>query len=65
MAGIVNVLARPTGLTRAFTRRHWALPQAYLLQAQIAAEHATAPTAAATNFARIATPYAHLGLLHG
>ncbi|MBX9719174.1 MAG: hypothetical protein K2X36_10090 [Microbacteriaceae bacterium] len=32
----------------------------YLLQAQIAAEHATAPTAAATNFARIATLYAHL-----
>ncbi|MBB5616926.1 RNA polymerase sigma factor [Microcella frigidaquae] len=35
-------------------------PGPYLLQAQIAAEHATAPTAAATNFARIATLYAHL-----
>ncbi len=30
-------------------------PGPYLLQAQIAAEHATAPTAAATNFAHIAT----------
>lgn len=37
-----------------------ATPGPYLLQAQIAAEHATAPTAAATNFARIATLYAHL-----
>ena len=35
-------------------------PGPHLLQAQIAAEHATAPTAAATNFARIATLYAHL-----
>ncbi|UTT62124.1 RNA polymerase sigma factor [Microcella humidisoli] len=35
-------------------------PGPYLLQAKIAAEHATAPTAAATNFARIATLYAHL-----
>lgn len=32
----------------------------YLLQAQIAAEHATAPTAEATNFARIADRYARL-----
>ncbi|MBX9718320.1 MAG: tetratricopeptide repeat protein [Microbacteriaceae bacterium] len=37
-----------------------ASPGPYLLQAQIAAEHATAPTAAATNFARIAALYAHL-----
>ncbi|MBX9470367.1 RNA polymerase sigma factor [Microcella sp.] len=37
-----------------------ATPGPYLLQAQIAAEHATAPTAASTNFARIATLYAHL-----
>ena len=36
------------------------LPGPYLLQAQIAAEYATAPTAAATNFARIATLDAHL-----
>ncbi|KRF31624.1 RNA polymerase subunit sigma-24 [Yonghaparkia sp. Soil809] len=35
-------------------------PGPYLLQAQIAAEHATAPTAAATDFARIAALYAHL-----
>ncbi|KQV25337.1 RNA polymerase subunit sigma-24 [Yonghaparkia sp. Root332] len=35
-------------------------PGPYLLQAQIAAEHANAPTAGATNFARIATLYAHL-----
>ncbi len=35
-------------------------PGPFLLQAQIAAEHATAPTAAATNFARIATLYARL-----
>ncbi len=35
-------------------------PGPYLLQALIAAEHATAPTAEATNFARIATLYAHL-----
>ena len=35
-------------------------PGPYLLQAQIAAEHATAPTTVATNFARIATLYAHL-----
>lgn len=37
-------------------RRH---PGPYLLQAQIAAEHATTPTAAATNFARIAALCAH------
>ncbi len=35
-------------------------PGPYLLQAEIAAEHATAPTAAATNFARITTLYTHL-----
>jgi RNA polymerase sigma-70 factor (ECF subfamily) len=35
-------------------------PGPYLLQAQIAAEHATALTAANTNFARIAALYAHL-----
>ncbi len=35
-------------------------PGPYLLQAQIAAEHATAPTAAETNFARIAALHAHL-----
>ncbi len=35
-------------------------PGPYMLQAQIAAEHATASTAAATNFARIAIIYAHL-----
>lgn len=35
-------------------------PGPYLLQARIAAEHATAPKAAATNFARIATLYSHL-----
>lgn len=34
---------------------------AYQLQAQIAAQHATAPTAAATNFARVAELYARLG----
>ncbi|TFB99983.1 RNA polymerase sigma factor [Cryobacterium mannosilyticum] len=33
----------------------------YQLQAQIAAQHATAPTAAATNFHRIAELYARLG----
>jgi RNA polymerase sigma-70 factor (ECF subfamily) len=43
------------------TRQHLAAsPGPYLLQAQIAAEHATAPTAADTNFARISTLYAHL-----
>ena len=36
------------------------LPGPYLLQAEIAAEHATAPTAASTNFASIVTLYAHL-----
>ncbi|WAB83600.1 sigma-70 family RNA polymerase sigma factor [Microcella daejeonensis] len=36
-------------------------PGPYLLQARIAAEHATAPTAAATDFARIAELYAVLG----
>lgn len=40
--------------------RHGSTPGPYLLQAQIAAEHATAPTAEATDFARIATLYAHL-----
>ncbi len=35
-------------------------PGPYLLQAQIAAEHATAPAAESTDFARIATLYAHL-----
>ena len=35
-------------------------PGPYLLQAQIAAEHATAPTAEATNFARIADLYTRL-----
>ncbi len=38
-----------------------AAPGPYLLQARIAAEHATAPTAAATEFARIAELYAELG----
>jgi len=38
-------------------------PGPYLLQAQIAAEHATAPTAEATNFARIAELYARLSEL--
>lgn len=43
------------------TRQHLAAPPGpYLLQAQIAAEHATAPAATDTNFARIATFYAHL-----
>ena len=43
------------------TQHHLAAPPGpYLLQAQIAAEHATAPTAEATDFARIATLYAHL-----
>lgn len=37
-----------------------ATPGPYLLQAQIAAEHATAPTPESTDFARIATLYAHL-----
>ena len=37
-----------------------AAPGPYLLQAQIAAEHATAPTPESTDFARIATLYAHL-----
>lgn len=35
-------------------------PGPYLLQAQIAAEHAAAPTPESTNFARIAILYAHL-----
>ena len=35
-------------------------PGPYLLQAQIAAEHATAPTAESTDFARIANLYAQL-----
>lgn len=38
-------------------------PGPYLLQAQIAAEHAIAPTAGATNFARIAALYARLSQL--
>jgi RNA polymerase sigma-70 factor, ECF subfamily len=43
------------------TQQHLGAPPGpYLLQAQIAAEHATAPTAPDTNFARIATLYAHL-----
>ena len=43
------------------TLQHFgATPGPYLLQAQIAAEHATALTAAATNFARIADLYARL-----
>ncbi|KRF31507.1 tetratricopeptide repeat protein [Yonghaparkia sp. Soil809] len=43
------------------TLKHLGAPSGpYLLQAQIAAEHATAPTAARTNFARIANLYAHL-----
>jgi RNA polymerase sigma-70 factor (ECF subfamily) len=39
---------------------HSATPGPYLLQAQIAAEHATAPTPESTDFALIATLYAHL-----
>lgn len=37
-----------------------ATPGPYLLQAQMAAEHATAPTPESTDFARINTLYAHL-----